>query len=162
MGFIGKLIGGFFAFLGGILKTITGIFGIGKSDYYMEAAPATETAAPAQIEPAKAEAAASKPAAAEAPAKADLSPAPLETVKAAVAPAEASTNGNTKNGTAKTAAKKAPKAEKPAPAKAAEPAPKGDQTFAPNYLMAAGSQNGRRRPGPSMDYFRNIAKQVKS
>lgn len=162
MGFIGKLIGGFFAFLGGILKTVTGIFGIGKSDYYMEAAPATETAAPAKIAPAKVEAApaASKPAAETAPAQADLAPAPLETVKAAVAPAEAPTNG-----TAKTTAKKSPKAkaEKPAaPAKAAEPAPKGDQTFAPNYLMAAGSQNGRRRPGPSMDYFRNIAKQVKS
>lgn len=169
MGVIGKLLGGIFAFLGGIFKTVGGIFGLGKSGYYMEAEPlAAGAAEPAKLEAAKAEpakAAVAKvetkaaTAVQEAPAKADLAPASLETVKAAIA--EPAANG-TANGTAngKKTRKAKAETEKPAaPVKAAEPA-KTDQTFAPNYLIQ--TSGSRRRPGPSMDYFRNIAKQVKT
>lgn len=77
------------------------------------------------------------------------------------------------------------KAEKPEPAKApktaaapqkakAEPQPtpkvaatngkvepQPGMTFAPNYLMPKAS-NSRRRPGPSMNNFRDMARQVKT
>jgi|GEM_PF-465452 hypothetical protein len=176
MGFIGKIIGGIFAFLGGIFKSAGKIVGLGKSDYYMEAAPlpagasaqaepaklasakAEPVKAPAKVEEPKAEAKAAT-AVETAPAKTDLAPASLETVKAAIA--EAPANGAAAN--AKKNGKKARKAEAeklPAPVKAAEATPKTDQTFAPNYLIQ--TSGSRRRPGPSLDPFRNLAKQVKS
>lgn len=153
MGFIGKLIGGIFAFLGGIFKTIGGVFGIGKSDYYMEAAPSSQAESTVvKVEP-------PKPEKTEA-----VKPAPVAAVKEATAPASTEV---TSNGSAPAAK---PKAEKPkaakteeAPAKPREtaPAPQPVGNFATNYLLS-GNQNGRRRPGPSLDYFRDMAKQVKN
>lgn len=39
--------------------------------------------------------------------------------------------------------------------------PQAELTFAPNYLLPKAS-NSRRRPGPSMDTFRDMARQVKN
>jgi len=39
--------------------------------------------------------------------------------------------------------------------------PQRETTFAPNYLLSTASK-GRRRPGPSMDLFRDMARQVKT
>ena len=39
--------------------------------------------------------------------------------------------------------------------------PKAEPTFAPNYLLSTTSSS-RRRPGPSMDIFRDMARQVKT
>ena len=39
--------------------------------------------------------------------------------------------------------------------------PQSEATFAPNYLISTASK-GRRRPGPSMDLFRDMARQVKT
>jgi outer membrane biosynthesis protein TonB len=39
--------------------------------------------------------------------------------------------------------------------------PQSETTFAPNYLISTASK-GRRRPGPSMDLFRDMARQVKT
>lgn len=52
----------------------------------------------------------------------------------------------------------------PAPALAASNGkvdPQREPTFAPNNLLLTPSQ-GRRRPGPSMDLFRDMARQVKT
>lgn len=38
---------------------------------------------------------------------------------------------------------------------------RSDQTFAPDYLIPVSTQS-RRRPGPSLDMFRDIARQVKT
>ena len=40
-------------------------------------------------------------------------------------------------------------------------ATQGDSTFAPKYLMPTAS-NSRRRPGPSMEMFKDMARQVKT
>ncbi len=50
----------------------------------------------------------------------------------------------------------------PAPAPvAAAPKPQATGTFAPNYLIAPSSNNSRRRPGPSLAGFKDMARQVK-
>jgi hypothetical protein len=122
MGLIKKLFGGIFALLGGILK----IFGIGKSDYYMEVeGTAAPTAAPA------AQPAVTEPSPVVAAAPAPVAPAP--TVVAAP----------------------------PAPVAPAKPKPEPGLTFAPTFLVPSLS-GGRRRPGPSLDAFMDMAKQVKS
>src|SRR5919202_1432023 len=94
-------------------------------------------------------------------------------------------SGNSKAAEAKkpepAKAEPAAQAKKPEPAKAttesqngkvkieAQPNPpatnngkaQGDSTFAPNYLLPTAS-NSRRRPGPSLDMFRDMARQVKT
>ncbi len=40
--------------------------------------------------------------------------------------------------------------------------PQSTTTFAPNYLIGTPSSRSRRRPGPSMDTFRNMARDVKT
>jgi hypothetical protein len=128
MGIIKKIFGGIFSFLGGILK----IFGIGKSDYYMEAdnmAPSAPAAPPApKPEP--------TPAKADPPAKAEAS-AP----KPAPAPQ--------------------PAASVPQPASTPAPAPALMETFAPKFLTPT-SNGKRRRPGPSLGSFMDMARQVKT
>ncbi|MBD2461375.1 hypothetical protein H6G89_09980 [Oscillatoria sp. FACHB-1407] len=136
MGVIQKLIGGIFAFLGGFLKGLLGIVGIGKkSEYFLEledASSKSETKAvapaPAKPEPAKVE-----PVKAVTPPQ----PAPSEPVKAEPVKAE-SLNGKT----------------------SAAPASNTPPTFAPNFLTTA-SSNGRRRPGPSLNRYMDMARQVK-
>ncbi len=49
----------------------------------------------------------------------------------------------------------------PAPAVNGKVDPQTEQTFAPKYLISTTSR-GRRRPGPSMDMFRDMARQVKT
>lgn len=60
--------------------------------------------------------------------------------------------------------------KKPEPAKKPEPVaanngkgqPQSTSTVAPDYLMRTSSSTSRRRPGPSMDMFRDMARQVKT
>ncbi|HEY9609434.1 hypothetical protein, partial [Allocoleopsis sp.] len=49
----------------------------------------------------------------------------------------------------------------PAPATNGKVAPQAASTFAPNYLMPTPT-NSRRRPGPNMEMFRDMARQVKT
>ncbi|PIG93006.1 hypothetical protein [Gloeocapsopsis sp. IPPAS B-1203] len=55
---------------------------------------------------------------------------------------------------------------KPVPAKPAASStinkPQTEKTFAPKYLNPAVSSNGRRRPGPNMNSFLDMARQVKT
>ncbi len=159
-GFIKKLFGGITAFLGGL-------FGGKKSQadasapqakkskgYFLEldetgsAKSATEAKKP---EPAKAEAKA--PAAQAEPAKASVATATLEKPKAE--PAKASENGKVNQ--IKVEAQPNP----PAAANNGRVEPQAGTTFAPTYLIPTPT-NSRRRPGPSMDTFRDMARQVKT
>jgi hypothetical protein len=151
MGFIGKLISGIFSLIGGIFGGIGKLLGVGKkSEYFLEAGAASAPSASksdSKSEPAK----------------------KAEPAKASTAKAEQATNPITPKAvdkaveltqettTASTTPELKPQA---APTIASKPAPSG--TFAPDFLLTISSTNGRRRPGPSMDYFRNLAKQVKS
>ncbi len=63
----------------------------------------------------------------------------------------------------------APAAPAPAPVTAAPtpapvavaPKPQATSTFAPTYLIAPSTNNSRRRPGPSLSGFKEMARQVK-
>jgi hypothetical protein len=141
MGLIKKLLGGLFSFLGGLGK----LLGLGKSsEYFLEAEPSSSAAAAAPV----AEAA---PATTEAPVAA---PAPAAAVAAVAPPAtDVTSNG------------KAPAAAAPAPVPTAKPTPEdkpaADQTFAPNFVVLSSSRSGRRRPGPSLNPFLDMARQVR-
>jgi hypothetical protein len=128
-----------------------------KSEYFLEAPPSTNGAEPPKAPEAKAVDA----------------PAPLEAVSEAVASAkEMVSNGAVEVAEAtKTKAKKfkksksaetkesTPAASSAAVAQPAVAAPQPEPVnFATDHLMPANMP--RRRPGPSMDMFRNMAKDV--
>lgn len=141
MGLIKKLLGGLFSFLGGLGKLV----GLGKSsEYFLEAEPSNSAA----------------PAAVTAAAAAPKAPAAAAAPVAAVAVAEPPATDVTTNGKAPAAA-----APVPAPAPAAKPvpeaAPAAEQTFAPNFVLLNSSRGGRRRPGPSLNPFLDMARQVR-
>jgi hypothetical protein len=128
------LIKSIFGLIGGIFKALGGLVGLGnKSEFYMEIDEAAAGSQPARA------ASAPAPVKAEPTAKAEplaAAPAPAKTASVKTAPA-------------------------PAPiAVAAAPVPTG---FASNYLTSVGTtMPSRRRPGPSLSPFRDMAKQVKT
>ncbi len=170
-GFIKKLFGGITAFLGGI-------FGGKKSQgdtssapkakkgkgYFMELddADSLKSQVEAKIpEPVKAAVGTVKGAigAGDAP-KAEPKPEAKkpEPVKATAKKSEAPKQEvPSKNETVKVQAQANP----PAPATNGKVESQDELTFAPKYLMPTAS-NGRRRPGPSMNTFRDMARQVKT
>ena len=165
MGLVKKLLGGTLAFLGGVFGFLGGLLGLGKkSEYFMEFEEAKEekaaAALPAASQPAKAAAQpvpAAKvepvqPAPAAQPAKAEAKPA----TKEPPAPKPKVQVAKIENGKVEQLSESAPAA---VPVGVAEPS--AEQTFAPKYLVGM-STNGRRRPGPSLNYFRDMAKQVKT
>jgi hypothetical protein len=135
-----------------------------KSEYFLEAPPSTNGA--------------ETPKAPEA--KAAEAPAPLQAVTEALAPAkELVSNGaaevveaakattkkikKSKSAEAKTAEAKESAPAAPSPAVAAKPTvsvpqPEPVKNFATDHLMPLNMP--RRRPGPSLDMFRNMAKDV--
>ena len=140
MGIVKNIFGAIFGAIGGIFKAIFGIFGIGKqSEYYLEAEDMDSSSKP-QGQPqtaTPAEKPAPKPApqvSAPAPAAATKTEAPADPPKPAAA---------------------APKA---APV---EPIPEPVGNFATDYLMAPSANMGRRRPGPSLSPFKDLAKDMK-
>ncbi|MBW4577569.1 MAG: hypothetical protein KME08_20235 [Aphanothece sp. CMT-3BRIN-NPC111] len=55
-----------------------------------------------------------------------------------------------------------PKKPEPVAANNGKVQPQKTSTFAPDYLIQTSSSTSRRRPGPSMDMFRDMARQVKT
>ena len=165
MGFIKKLLGNLLAFLGGFFGSLSKLLGFNKSGYFLEldeskddqsnsAAPMKFANVPAAIplssstsngaspksEPVKPE-----------PAKPESVKVQSKTRSASPAPA-AQTSSADQNDDSVPASKPTVALSTP------QPVP----TFAPNFLMSTASQNGRRRPGPSMSYFLDMAKKVKA
>jgi hypothetical protein len=139
MGLVKNIFGAIFGVIGGVFKAVLGIFGIGKqSEYYLEADEAN-TGNQSQEQP-QAAAQEAKPAAK--PAAQESAPAP-----AAKSEAPASTSQSTE----------AP-APKPVPV---EPKPEPVGNFATDYLIAPSANMGRRRPGPSLSPFKDLAKEMK-
>lgn len=134
MGFIQKILGGLFKFLGGLLK----IFGIGKkSEYFMEIDDSqVEAEAPAAAPAAAISAEPAKPAAKSSkpePKAAPANPAPA-------IPAATPTMSLTGFSASK---------------------PKVEETFATDFLINPKLVNAsRRRPGPSLSMFKDMARQV--
>ena len=140
MGFIGKIFGAIFGLIGTLFGAFGKVLGLGnKSDYYVEV-DSSKGAEPApSVAPVAAAAVATSPvaqaAAPESVKPAASAPAPAPT---AVAASPVKQNGKAvENG------------------KAAE-----NVTFAPDRLLTLSSTGGRRRPGPSLSPFKDMARQV--
>jgi hypothetical protein len=148
--------------------------GLGKkSEYFLEAEPlstngaeATPSAgsAKAQSEPAKTESVKTEPAQ-DAEAESDK-PQPVKLVETLAQTASAAVTNGSAPAEAKATKSKKTKKTKKEPAEASTPAPKGVSapkpavsTFATDHLLPTNTP--RRRPGPSLDLFRNMAKDVK-
>lgn len=156
-GFIKNLFSGIAAFFGGV-------FGGKKSKDDTSTAPKTKKAKGYFMElddtgNVKSATQEKKPE----PAKAAVATAAPPKVESAEAkkpePAKAAAESN--NGKVKIEAQPNPPAPAPAAASNGKVDPQSSMTFAPNYLLSTGSR-GRRRPGPSMDMFRDMARQVKT
>lgn len=157
--------------LGAIATMVFKFLGLQKkSEYFMEAEPAekngsqaptetksthTESVKPTEAKPAESKAT---------PTKADAAPsakisAPADAAKSAAAEVKKA---------AKSAKKSVSKGDEPGPVPEIPPAPmpkveslpEAPATFAPNYLMP--SNTPRRRPGPSLGMFKDMARQVNS
>ncbi|PSN18576.1 hypothetical protein C7271_11805 [filamentous cyanobacterium CCP5] len=166
MGLIKKVFGAVFGVFGAILKGVLGIFGIGKSDYYLELDESQESSsqgtkpASTQQQP--------KPSASEQPA------APAQTSKEQpTKPEPAAASQATANQPASGAGAQAPSAAKPTGSPLSQPSgmavasAKADSesagTFATDYLVNPAISNGsRRRPGPSLSAFKGMARQMQS
>jgi uncharacterized membrane protein len=159
-GFIKKLFSGIVAFFSGLFG------GKKESQEDTSAAPKVKKGKDFFLELDEAgsgkaqEAPAKKPEPAKAEGKGEVSQPKPEAAKTATATAER------------------PKAEKPAPAENGKVAPQPnppaaaatngkvemeseEMTFAPNYLLPV-TNKPRRRPGPSLDMFRDMARNVKA
>ncbi|MBW4460966.1 MAG: hypothetical protein KME47_12130 [Nodosilinea sp. WJT8-NPBG4] len=145
MGLIKSIFGTIFGLLGGIFKTVSSLVGLGKkSEFFMELDESDSSAQPAAALTAPAET------------KSVAAPAKATTKAPAKAAAKAATKAPAK------AATKAPAKAAPAPV-AMAPAEPVPTAFASTYLTTVGtSLPRRRRPGPSLSPFLNMAKQVKT
>jgi len=163
-GFIKNFFGGIFGFFAGLL-------GLKKSEYFMDLGESSAKE-PAKVAPAK------EPAKV-APAKVEAAVAKVGDAVAAVpAKVEAVMSGKSEPAKKDKVEKKSKKKEKEpvasVPAKTSEPAQvpaavtngkvpsqaEPIRTFAPNNLMPIPTTT-RRSPGPSMNNFREMARQVK-
>lgn len=109
--------------------------------------PVAATAATAKKEPAKTPVAATAATAKEQPAKTDAAAASAQSAKVELV--------QTAEGVTAVPAEKKPAASKNGQTPT-------ETTFAPKYLAPNGSSNSRRRPGPSMNPFLDMARQVKT
>jgi type IV secretory pathway VirB10-like protein len=153
MGFIKKIIGNLLSFLGGLLGSFGKVLGFKKSGYFLELDESKDE--PQSSTPANTVSAISSASNGASP---KPEPAKLEPVK--VQPAKSVTKADAQTSAVEQKAPDAPvPASKPAvPLNDPQPVP----TFATDFLVATASQNGRRRPGPSMNYFLDMAKKVKA
>ncbi len=145
--FLKNIVSGVFSFLGGLFSSKK------SQNAIADAAPKPGKARNSgyflELDEAKGVGSALTPASKQEPAKAD---AKAEPAKAVV-----------KSKQAKTPAAEPKAAPKPAAANAALNLPQPTvTTFAPKYLAANGSSNGRRRPGANMSSFLDMARQIKT
>ncbi len=166
-GFIKNFFGGIFGFLGRLL-------GLKKSEYFMDLGESSAKE-PAKVAPAKVEAAPTKVEAAVAKVE-DAVAKVGDAVAAVPAKVEAVKSGKSEPAKKAKVEKKSKKEKEPVASVAAntsEPAKvsaatngkvpsqaEPNRTFAPNNLMPTPSAT-RRSPGPSMNNFREMARQVK-
>lgn len=147
-GFIKNFFAGIFGFFAGLL-------GLKKSEYFMDL---SESGAkePAKVAPAKAE-----PVAVAAPAKAEA--AKSEKSEPAKKAKVEKKSKQEKEPVASAAAKTSEPPKVPAAATNGKVSSQAQPvlTFAPNNLMPTPTGN-RRSPGPSMNNFREMARQVKT
>lgn len=157
MGFIGKIFGAIFGFIGSLFGSIAKLFGLGsKSDYYLEIDDAKAgTSAPEVKQGTQKEAMATE-------ASPAASSASTSSASAPSTPASATTSVDLAAKPERSeAARSAAPVASPAVAKASQNGKAvSTATFAPDNLLPLASTGGRRRPGPSLSPFKDMARQV--
>ena len=146
-GFIKNFFGGIFGFFAGLL-------GLKKSEYFLDLGESSDKQ-PAKVAPAKAEPVAVAPAKVEAVKSEKSEPAQKAKVE--------KKSKKEKEPVASAAAKTSEPPKVPAAATNGKVSSQAQPvlTFAPNNLMPTPTAN-RRSPGPSMNNFREMARQVKT
>ncbi|MEM9450124.1 MAG: hypothetical protein AAGA75_16525 [Cyanobacteria bacterium P01_E01_bin.6] len=155
MGFIGKIFGAIFGFIGALLAFPAKILGFNKkSEFFMEADDSQNIApTPAAAPAAKTTSAAP---AAQPSASVAVDPDPVAATPSAPAPDPVAA-------TASTPAAAVPAVASSSGQNGSKPFSKPFEsvTFAPDRLLTIRTTGGRRRPGPSLSPFKMMAKQVK-
>ncbi|MBW4651794.1 MAG: hypothetical protein KME20_01860 [Kaiparowitsia implicata GSE-PSE-MK54-09C] len=163
MGFIKKLLGGLFAFLGGLAK----LLGLGKkSEYFLEAEPiesikdAAQSAVKTVMDAAEET---TPPAKAPAPKVTAAEDSEASVVQAVAADLTDDLNGSKSSKTAAAAAAASKSVVKESSVATVKSSPETalDNTFAPKFLISSNTLSSRRRPGPSLSPFLDMAKQMK-
>jgi hypothetical protein len=150
MGFIKKIIGNLLAFLGGLFGSFGKVLGLKKSGYFLELDESKDEPQPSA--PANTVSTAASNGASPKPEPAKLEPVKVQSAQPATKTAQTSAVEQKAPDTS------VPESKPTVPLNTPQPVP----TFAPEFLMSTASQNGRRRPGPSMNYFLDMAKKVKA
>jgi len=150
MGLIKKIFGALFSLIGGILRAIGGLFGLGKkSEYYVELDQASSGSQPS-----------SSPKSGNAEGE-TAQVAPQMTAVASSSGLSSTSAATEAATTAKTEAK--PQASTPKPSTTASSAAEPTGNFATEYLVNPRlNNNSRRRPGPSLSAYKDLARQVKT
>jgi hypothetical protein len=151
MDLVKKLVGSILAFVGGFFGFLTGLLGFKKSEYFMELEDGNEEKSVATALPKKANF------------PAPTTPKAIEPVPATEPVTVKAAKPSRTTPFAKSA--KAPqleRAKQPAPQPVTKVVQPTETNFATRYLMPIASQSDRRRPGPSLNPFIDMAKQVKS
>ncbi len=155
-GFIKNFFGGIFGFLGRLL-------GFKKSEYFLDLGE-SGAKEPAKVEPAKAEPVVAKKAEPVASAPAKVEPVKSQKPEPAKKAKVEKKSKKEKEPVGSVPANNAEPAKIPAAAATNGKAPSQAEpirTFAPNNLMPTPTAS-RRSPGPSMNNFREMARQVKT
>ncbi|MGJ3244694.1 MAG: hypothetical protein ACFE0I_01290 [Elainellaceae cyanobacterium] len=156
MGLIKKLLGGIFGLIKGIFGFLGGLLGIGKSSEYFLELDNSQDEPKSNTDANNNGVASQKKSATRATAPAQAKPAQSE-AQPTVPSAKTSTSQPSPS-------KAQPKAQpKPAQVAASSSKPEPEmKTFAPDFMLSLSTKNGRRRPGPSMNPFLDMAKDMKS
>ncbi|HHP7244555.1 MAG TPA: hypothetical protein ACFE0H_07705, partial [Elainellaceae cyanobacterium] len=153
---IRKLLGGIFGFIKGIFGFLGGLLGIGKSSGYFLELDDSQDAPKPNANTKNDGAASQKKSATSATSPAQAKPTQSE----AQPPVPAA-----KPSTPQPAPSKPQPMAQPKPAQVAASSSKPEpelKTFAPDFMLSLSTKNGRRRPGPSMNPFLDMAKDMKS
>ncbi|MEO0408943.1 MAG: hypothetical protein AAF289_16490 [Cyanobacteria bacterium P01_A01_bin.135] len=169
MGFVKRILVGFFTLLGVVIGSITNVLGLEKSEYFLEikeeigsesSAAATSTASSATSGSEATSPTAQRPAA----------PAPAVSTPGSAAPKPTPDIISSPSSEAQSIQVPAQPRASESAASSVMVASTGSsdeassdshvEPFAPNYLLNRSTTGGRRRPGPSLNQFKDMAKDV--
>lgn len=156
MGVITKILSGVLNFIQGLIGGIGKTLGVGKSQYFMELsdddAAANDEAAPPAVAAAPAETTSNGSAT-----KADLDV--IKPTSDAAKSIQSPAQPRAKEPAASTVMV-ASSATKEATKEDSKASDNSSMTFAPNFLLNRSTTGGRRRPGPSLNPFKDMVKDM--
>lgn len=175
MNFIKNILVGFFTFIGTVIGSVAKLLGIAKSEYFLELTEETPSSSAAPPISASSNGAAAgtsgAPASTSQVSAASGSLAALPTPTAPDPKPTPDIVASNSNSAQSIQSPAQPRTAQPAASTVVVPSGAGGnddksepeepvEPFAPNYLLNRSSTGGRRRPGPSLNMFKEMAKDV--